>query len=136
MPYTLTEAAKAIGRNKTSVLRAIKAGKISAIRDVASGGWLVEPAELHRIYPAASGTAHPTDDAPTRNGDASREIGLLREMLVDKDRQIEGLTRRIESLDEERRSTLRQLTVLLADQRGRMRVRWWQRFRRTTPPAD
>jgi hypothetical protein len=52
MPYTLAQAGKAIGKNKTTVLRAIKAGKLTAIRDEASGGWLIEPAELHRLYPA------------------------------------------------------------------------------------
>jgi septal ring factor EnvC (AmiA/AmiB activator) len=130
MPYTLAEAAKAIGRNKTSVLRAIKAGKISAIRDEASGGWLVEPAELHRLYPAASSAAQAAHDAAARNGEAAREIALLREMLADKDRQIDSLSRRLESLDEERRTTLRQLTALLTDQRETQRRRWWRRFRK------
>jgi len=33
MPYTLSQAAEAVGMNRSSILRAIKAGKISATRD-------------------------------------------------------------------------------------------------------
>jgi hypothetical protein len=52
MPYTLAEAAKATGTNKTTILRAIKSGKVSGTKD-AHGEWLVEPVELHRVYPLA-----------------------------------------------------------------------------------
>jgi excisionase family DNA binding protein len=52
MPLSLSEAADATGTNRTTILRAIKAGKISATKD-AHGNWLVEPAELHRVYPPA-----------------------------------------------------------------------------------
>jgi hypothetical protein len=36
--------------NKTTILRAVKAGKITGNEH---GGWHVEPAELHRVYPPA-----------------------------------------------------------------------------------
>jgi hypothetical protein len=52
MAYTLAEAAKATGTNKTTILRAIKSGKVSGTKDE-NGTWLVEPAELHRVYPPA-----------------------------------------------------------------------------------
>src|SRR5262249_18531587 len=48
MSYSLGAAAAAIGLNKTSILRAIKSGKISGTKD-ALGQWWVEPAELHRV---------------------------------------------------------------------------------------
>ena len=51
MPYTLAAAAAATGLNKTTVLRAIKSGKISGTKNEV-GEWQVEPAELHRVYPA------------------------------------------------------------------------------------
>src|SRR5690242_14897971 len=53
MPYTVAQAAKAAGRSKSTLLRAIQAGKMSATRDEASGGWLIEPVELHRVFRAA-----------------------------------------------------------------------------------
>ena len=49
MPYTLAEVAKATGTNKTTILRAIKSGKVSGTKDE-HGTWLVEPAERHRVY--------------------------------------------------------------------------------------
>src|SRR5450830_1064317 len=52
MPYTLAEAAKATGTNKTTILRAIKSGKLSGTKDT-HGEWQVEPVELHRVYPVA-----------------------------------------------------------------------------------
>src|SRR5262245_66573216 len=48
MSYSLGAAAAATGLNKTSILRAIKSGKILGTKD-ALGQWWVEPAELHRV---------------------------------------------------------------------------------------
>ena len=50
--YTLGTAASACGINKSTVLRAIKAGKISATRNE-HGEWQIDPAEMHRVYPPA-----------------------------------------------------------------------------------
>src|SRR6516225_3238545 len=66
MGYTLGQAAKAVGMSKTSILRSIKAGKISAGRDE-FGQWSIEPCELHRVYP-------PTDDARTGNDTGERAV--------------------------------------------------------------
>src|ERR1700736_5822527 len=49
MSYTLGQAAKAVGMSKTSILRSIKAARISAGRDE-FGQWAIEPRELHRVY--------------------------------------------------------------------------------------
>lgn len=67
MSYTLGQAAKAVGMSKTSILRSIKAGRISAGRDE-FGQWAIEPCELHRVYPAL------TDDTGTGNGAAERGV--------------------------------------------------------------
>ena len=124
MAYTLKQAAEATGKTKPTILRAIQKSKVSAKKDE-HGEWLIDPAELHRVYdPVSEGTDARTDaDAPA----TLREIELLREMLADKDKQIEGLTRRVEAVDEERRTTLRQLTALLTDQRAKPII--------TLPPA-
>ena len=66
MSYTLGQAAKAVGMSKTSILRSIKAGRISAGRDEL-GQWAIEPCELHRVYPALS-----EDDPGTGNGTGER----------------------------------------------------------------
>jgi hypothetical protein len=53
MAYTLAEAAKATGMNKELIFRAIKSGKLPGRKDD-QGAWTVEPAELHRLYPAVA----------------------------------------------------------------------------------
>jgi hypothetical protein len=59
MTYTLREAAAACGHNKSSVLRALKSGKINGARNQ-HGGWEIEPGELHRLWPVASPPAPTT----------------------------------------------------------------------------
>jgi hypothetical protein len=53
MALTLAQAAQATGLNRSTVLRAIKSGRISGQRDD-SGAWSVEPVELHRVFPPAA----------------------------------------------------------------------------------
>jgi chromosome segregation ATPase len=141
MAYTLAEAAKAVQRNKTSLLRAIKAGKISAARDATTGGWLIEPAELHRVYPeilnAAKNAATDIENAALRSGEAEIEIRELRARLGDTHDQITDLRRRLDEERAERRQTADRLAVaqeriaaLLTDQRpatpAPAKRRWWQ----------
>jgi hypothetical protein len=58
MSYSLSNAAAACGVYKSTVLRSIKSGRLTATKD-ALGQWRIEPAELHRVYPPAqSKTRH------------------------------------------------------------------------------
>jgi len=63
--HTLATAAAAVGRNKTAILRAIKAGKIP-VAQTESGEIQIDPADLHRIYPAlrANGAQHHVHQSP------------------------------------------------------------------------
>ena len=56
MSYTLAAAAAACGLNKSTVLRAIKTGKISGTKDE-HGEWHIEAAVLHRVYPPVAAAA-------------------------------------------------------------------------------
>src|SRR5437763_721265 len=78
MPYSVAEAAKAIGKRRATVLRAIVSGKISATRDEA-GAFQVEPAEIHRVFPPAA--PHDAVNGATRVDDASGELRALRGRL-------------------------------------------------------
>ena len=92
MSYTLAAAAAACGVNKSTILRAIKSGKVSAAKDE-HGEWHVEPAELHRVYPPVAEGSEASTDAPQRYAapDAAAiqlaglavEVGMLREQLGD-----------------------------------------------------
>ena len=140
LPLTLTQAARRPAATGQRSCALSGAGKLSATHDEATGAWLIEPAELFRLYPPVDAHAStPQDDAHLRNGHASAEIGELRARLdaaeariSDKDaliaaheRAIEDLRRRLDRADE-------RLTVLLTDQRGQApaapastRRLWW-----------
>ena len=97
MPYTLAEAAVACGLDKSTVRRAVRAGKISGTKDEA-GTWYVEPVELHRVFPPASRTEDDTTAVPLHApSDAATDI------LVDELRAIiRASERREEDLRQER----------------------------------
>ncbi len=54
--YTIATAAAAVGRNKTAILRAIKAGKISVAKDE-NGEWQIDPPNCTAFIPHCG--AHP-----------------------------------------------------------------------------
>src|SRR6516164_9776125 len=82
--------AKAVGMSKTSNLRSIKAGRISAGRDQ-FGQWAIEPCELHRVYPALAAdndTASGTGERAATGGDtalveANARTSLLEQRISD-----------------------------------------------------
>jgi hypothetical protein len=85
--YTLGTAANACGVNKSTVLRAIKAGKISASRNE-HGEWQIDPAEMHRVYPPVPATDTKQQGeqrhAPVPVRDRTDElVAQLREQLAD-----------------------------------------------------
>ena len=78
---TLGKAARETGKSKTTILRAIKGGKISASQDE-DGTWRIEPAELFRHFERVTGNgdekgsedrsmAH--SDTPPRNTPVAEE---------------------------------------------------------------
>jgi hypothetical protein len=140
MPHTLSQASEATGKSKSTILRAIQSGKLSASRDELTQGWLIEPAELHRLYPpvapdTANGTALAHHAPPPEVAELRREVAHKDELLVREQRErqrdqetIDELRRLLSASDEERRTTLRQLTALLTDQREKQeppRRRWF-----------
>lgn len=52
MMLSLADAATATGLNRSTVLRSIKSGRLSATRNEV-GEWRIDAAELHRVYPPA-----------------------------------------------------------------------------------
>jgi len=145
MAYTLKQAALAIGKSKPTVLRAIQAGKISAVRDETTGGWLINPAELHRLYPPVAAemvhNAEVTHDViPNETTVLRREIEILREER-ERERQeaqttIADLRTRLDTATQQLGEALQQVR-LLTDQRAiapsipaPTERSWWQWRRR------
>lgn len=82
--YNLVSAAAATGKTKSTILKAIKTGRISANRDDL-GGWAIDPAELHRVYPLVS--EKPSSE-PRDTGETANEIEVLKARLEAKDEQL------------------------------------------------
>ena len=84
MGYTLGEAAKACGKSKATLSKAIKQGKISAIKND-NGSFSIEAAELHRVYEINTETANSkqteTDKDDVVNTQKDNEIELLKVKL-------------------------------------------------------
>ena len=122
MSYTLNEAAKATGKSKTTIHRALKSGKVSAVkRD--NGAYAIEPAELHRVFPPV-----PTERNEERSNRNDAEYlcndqGTLRIQLetIEKERERERqkLQETITDLREDRDRWRQQATALLEDKRPR-----------------
>ena len=78
MSYSLSNAAAACGIYKSTVLRSIKSGRLTATKD-ALGQWRIEPAELHRVYPPVQ--SDDADGNETRH-DATAEMATARAALI------------------------------------------------------
>jgi hypothetical protein len=90
MPYNLATAAVACGINKSTVLRAIKAGRLSATRSEA-GEWSIEVAELHRVFAPLPTPATTEQPAPPRGATTDDLVQLLRDQLADMRAQLSDL---------------------------------------------
>jgi hypothetical protein len=79
MPYSLQSAATACGVNRSTILRAIKSGKISASKDDA-GAWVLEPVEVHRVYPLVAVNGQLPVAVPDRAAPDSATDVLIEEL--------------------------------------------------------
>lgn len=136
MIFTLRTAAQHTGTSKSTILRAIKSGRLSAAR-LEDGSYEIDAAELERVYPAqrmkqrAMDTVehHAPSDLGGRTSDApgatpaalEAEIAGLREILRRADAAADELRRDRDTW----RSMAENQQRLLADQRPRS---WWQRI--------
>lgn len=120
MSYTLGDAAKAVGKSKTTLHRAIKSGRISATKSE-DGSYSIDPSELHRVFPPV--TAGTPTDMFLRN-DTEHQSNTLETLriqleLQEKERERERalLQETIADLREDRDKWRQQATALLEDHR-------------------
>jgi hypothetical protein len=122
MSYTLAAAAKAVGLNKTTILRAIKSGKISGVKDE-NGEWHIEPAELHRVYRPVAGSAT-RSDAPQRYAPADEELSARAFLAEQRLSDLKALLDEVRAERDAWRDQAQRLA--LTDQRERRP--WWKRI--------
>jgi hypothetical protein len=124
--FSLAQAAKAAGKSKPTVARAIKAGRLSATRGE-DGSYAIDPSELARVFPLTgdiTGTMKqsvPHNGAGTYPAMSSGEIEGLRLLLAEREETIRDLRARLDAEAEERR----RLIAILTDDRRRP---WWRRW--------
>jgi hypothetical protein len=127
LPYTLGQAAKATGRQKSTILESIRKGRISALKDD-FGRYQIDPAELHRVYPPNPVEVQAEREETQPNAYKS---GLLEEKIRFLEREIARLERTEAGLREDRDHWRKQATSLLTDQRTKPeppRAGLWQRL--------
>ena len=128
MSYTLGEAAIATGKSKSTLSKAIKAGKITAFKND-NGAFEIEPSELHRLYPPASlaveeNTSKSVDSEQNATPDSipknTSNIEVLEAKLQMANERIEELKADKEKLEVDKEQWRQQATNLLAapDKRG------------------
>lgn len=117
---TLSQAAKASGKSKSTLSRAIKVGRLSATR-LDDGNFSIDPAELFRVYPATHN--NPYDERPIERvatpvpAELQSRISML-EVLLEKEREAVARERQISAdLKEDRDRWRQQAVSLLADLR-------------------
>ena len=72
---SLSTAAHAAGVNRTTILRAIKSGKVSATKNE-HGEWQIDPAELHRVYPPPQASPQQVHDQALADAVAELRLAL------------------------------------------------------------
>jgi hypothetical protein len=132
MPYTLAEAAKATGTNKTTILRAIKSGKVSGTKDE-HGTWLVEPAELHRVYPPAelrsdAGTDATQRYAPPTAPAIDAQIAALRDTAELLRAQLDDVRKDRDHWRDQAQAVTRQLADARSPTPAPAPRPWWKRI--------
>lgn len=133
MEYALVDAAKLAKVNRSTLFRAIKAGRLSARRDD-DGTYRVDASELARVYDLQH-VSHETDgalhsaaqgaDAPatsTQGQGASAELALFRVQMLEEQltREREERERERSRWDQERDTILERERDTVADLRKRL----------------
>lgn len=140
MKYTAGQAAHVAGVSTATITRAIKSGKISALKNYA-GAWEIEPVELHRVFQIEnpvkdSATQMKSDAIPLQDSALQIEVEVLRARLeasetlsTERAEQIQYLRMQVETEAAERRRAV----AMLADLRPGLaepapltkRHTWW-----------
>jgi hypothetical protein len=99
LSYTLGQAAKATGKSKTTISKAIHSGKISAEKQE-NGSYQIDPSELHRVYPVTSPSG--PLDTPLETPVYTQRMFELEVLLKASEQRQADLVQRITEIEEDR----------------------------------
>lgn len=134
MQYSANQAAELTGKNVTTITRAIKSGKISAIKDQ-SGAWKIDGAELSRVFPLRAQSLQKPDmqssanlaQNPNRLEDSAlqEELATLRERVKADNRLLEERANHIADLQKRLDRAEDRVLALSAPEQSQHRNRRW-----------
>ena len=129
MGYTLGQASEATGKAKSTILKSIKAGRISAAKDD-TGNWSIDPSELHRVYEALPReTAAENGIAQGKHQKESEHQSYIRELQARVD-LLERLCKQVEGERDNLREQNTRLTALLPAPKTEEQPKgFWSRLR-------
>jgi DNA repair exonuclease SbcCD ATPase subunit len=141
---SLREAAELVGKDRTTLQKALKRKGISTHQDESGKHW-IEPSELFRVYPHAqyahahsseksqastwlhsdvhtvhAGSVHATAEVERLKDELAREREERSRERQQLKEHLDDLRRRLEASEEERRKKDTQLMALLTDQREKV----------------
>lgn len=116
MTYSLRQAAKACGRSRTTIHRALKSGKMSGVQDE-NKEWSIDPAELQRVFPwdrpeheHRSADGHRSDTQSAVSDVLEVKVAMLEQQLEREQETVADLRKRLDRAEDR--------VVALTDQRG------------------
>lgn len=114
MPFlTLRQAETLTGKSRTALLKAIQRGRLSATKDDLRQ-WIIDPAELHRVYPDMSTPAQtPANDL---GRSVTPPLDTLSPVHAERIRHLEDTITRLEDERDHLRRTVDSLSGLLTHQ--------------------
>lgn len=122
MRYTLGTAAKATGKAKSTILRAIKSGTISASRSH-DGSYEIEPSELHRVFPPNTSQQAASNDAQPHEEHAATIRFRLEIIEAERQRERDQMQATIDDLRARLDRAEDRVTALLSS--PAKRKAWW-----------
>ena len=111
---TLTQAAQEVGRTRSTLFKAIKAGRLSASKDE-QGHFLIDPVELTRVYNTVNVSPVVQSEHSETTQDISEIAALRRENELLR-KQVEWDRKQIEREQEQADHWRNQATLLLTHQ--------------------
>lgn len=115
-PFTLTDAMRETKRAKSTIIDAIKSGRMSASRDD-KGRYLIDPAELFRCYPKYGDRTDVKTDTVHETAQLTYQISELKiESLIQQLERERELNRDLARRLDEEALERRKLTALLTHQ--------------------
>ena len=107
MKHTAGTAAKAVGKTKSTITKAIASGKLSAIKND-NGAWEIDASELYRVYPPT-----PLETVEIEQNDTLKEMGRNSKEIQALERLLKAAEEQIDDLKADRDEWRKQANQLL-----------------------